>query len=82
MQPVTMLKSRKIAEGILRPVWQREGFVPWRRGDSAARLEPIAAPRVSDPASDFFLTIGGRAFPDPRGKTRHTDIDSFVCDSD
>ncbi len=82
MKTVTMLEFRKNAEGILRRVRQGERFVLSHRGHPAARLEPITTPRVADPASDLFLTIGRRALPSPRGKTRHTDIDRILYGRD
>ncbi len=78
MKTVTMLDFRKNAEGILRRVRRGERFVLTHRGQLAARLEPIASTRATDPASDPFLTIGRRATASPKGKTRHTDIDRIL----
>jgi prevent-host-death family protein len=78
MKTVTMLEFRKNAEGILRRVGRGERFVLSSRGRPAARLEPITAAPVSDPATDPFLTIGRRAVPSPKGKTRHADIDRIL----
>ena len=78
MKTVTMLEFRKNAEGILRRVGRGERFVLSHRGHAAARLEPISTARVADPAGDPFLTIGQRATPSPRGKTRHADIDRIL----
>ena len=81
MKAVTMLEFRKNAEGILRRVGRGEWFVLSSRGQPAARLEPITAVRVSDPANDPFLMIGRRAVPSPKGKTRHVDIDRILYSS-
>ncbi len=78
MKTVTMLEFRKNAEGILRRVQRGERFVLSHRGNPAARLEPIAAAISLDPANDPFLTIGRRAVPSPKGKTRHADIDRIL----
>jgi antitoxin (DNA-binding transcriptional repressor) of toxin-antitoxin stability system len=78
MKTVTMLEFRKNAEGILRRVRRGERFVLSHRGHAAARLEPISSARAGDPARDPFLTIGQRAAPSPKGKTRHTDIDRIL----
>jgi antitoxin (DNA-binding transcriptional repressor) of toxin-antitoxin stability system len=78
MKTVTMLEFRKNAEGILRRVRRGERFVLSHRGHAAARLEPISTARAADPASDPFLTIGQRATPSPKGKTRHADIDRIL----
>jgi antitoxin (DNA-binding transcriptional repressor) of toxin-antitoxin stability system len=78
MKTVTMLEFRKNAEGILRRLGRGERFVLSHRGRPAARLEPISAARVSDPAQDPFLTIGRRAVPSPKGKTRHANIDRIL----
>ncbi len=78
MQTVTMVEFRKNAEGILRRVRRGERFVLSHRGRAAVRLEPISTARATDPASDPFLTIGQRATPSPKGKTRHGDIDRIV----
>jgi antitoxin (DNA-binding transcriptional repressor) of toxin-antitoxin stability system len=73
-----MLEFRKNAGGILRRLGRGERFVLSHRGRPAARLEPVAAPRASDAADDPFLTIGRRAVPSPKGKTRHADIDRIL----
>jgi antitoxin (DNA-binding transcriptional repressor) of toxin-antitoxin stability system len=78
MKTVTMLEFRKNAAGILRRLGRGERFVLSHRGRPAARLEPITAPGASDPAKDPFLTIGHRAVPSPKGKTRHADIDRIL----
>ena len=78
MKTVTMLEFRKNAEGILRRLGRGERFVLSHRGHPAARLEPVTTARVSDPAQDPFLTIGSRAVPSPKGKTRHADIDRIL----
>jgi len=78
MKTVTMLEFRKNAEGILRRVRRGERFVLSHRGPAAARLEPISTARAADPASDPFLTIGQRATPSQKGKTRHADIDRIL----
>ena len=78
MKTVTMLEFRKNAEGILRRLGRGERFVLSHRGHPAARLEPITADRVSNPAKDPFLTIRRRAVPSPKGKTRHADIDRIL----
>ena len=82
MKTVTLLEFRKNAEGILRRVGRGERFVLSSRGHPAARLEPITAARVSDPTTDPFLTIGRRAVPSPKGKTRHADIDRILYGGD
>jgi prevent-host-death family protein len=78
MKTVTMLEFRKNAEGILRRVRRGERFVLSHRGRAAARLEPISTARAADPANDPFLTIGRRATPSPKGRTRHTAIDGIL----
>ena len=72
-----MLEFRKNAETILRRVRRGERFLLSHRGRAAARLEPVEQlnARAND---DPFLTIGSRALPSPKGKTRHADIDSIV----
>jgi antitoxin (DNA-binding transcriptional repressor) of toxin-antitoxin stability system len=82
MKTVTMLEFRKNAEGILRRLGRGERFVLSHRGRPAARLEPITAIRASDPTTDPFLTIGRRALPSPKGKTRHADIDRILYGGD
>ncbi len=82
MKTVTMLEFRKNAEGILRRLGRGERFVLSHRGHPAARLEPITAARVSDPATDPFLTIGRRAVASPKGRTRHANIDRIVYGGD
>jgi len=78
MKTVTMLEFRKDAEGILRRVAKGERFVLSHRGRPAARLEPVTRPVELDPANDPFLTIGRRALPSPKGKTRHREIDQIL----
>ena len=58
MKTVTMLEFRKNAEGILRRVRLGERFVLSHRGRPAARLEPITADRVADPANDPLMSPG------------------------
>jgi antitoxin (DNA-binding transcriptional repressor) of toxin-antitoxin stability system len=82
MKTVTMLEFRKNAEGILRRLGRGERFVLSHRGHPAARLEPVVAVRICDPATDPFLTIGRRAVPSPKGKTRHADIDRILYGGD
>lgn len=82
MKTVTMLEFRRNAEGILRRLGRGERFVLSHRGRPAARLEPITAARVSDPTQDPFLTIGRRAVPSPKGKTRHANIDRILYGGD
>jgi prevent-host-death family protein len=82
MKTVTMLEFRKNAEGILRRVGRGERFVLSSRGHPAARLEPITAAPLADPATDPFLTIGRRAVPSPKGKIRHADIDRILYGGD
>lgn len=78
MKTVTMLEFRKNAETILRRVGHGERFLLSRRGRPAARLEPLPPFNLSDPANDPFLTIGRRARPSPKGKTRHAEIDRIL----
>ena len=78
MKTVTILEFRKDAEGILRRVAKGERFLLSHRGRPAARLEPVVANGSRDSASDPFLTIGQRALPSPKGKTRHADIDKTL----
>jgi antitoxin (DNA-binding transcriptional repressor) of toxin-antitoxin stability system len=82
MKTVTMLEFRKNAEGILRRLGRGERFVLSHRGRPAARLEPVTVVRICDPATDPFLTIGRRAVPSPKGKTRHADIDRILYGGD
>jgi prevent-host-death family protein len=77
MKTVTMLEFRKDAEGILRRVAKGERFLLSHRGRPAARLEPVSS-SASGSADDPFLTIGQRAVPSPKGKTRHADIDRIL----
>ena len=78
MKTVTMLEFRKDAEGILRRVAKGERFLLSHRGRPAARLEPVLTNGPGDSATDPFLTIGQRALPSPKGKTRHADIDKIL----
>ncbi len=78
MKTVTMLEFRKDAEGVLRRIAKGERFVLSHRGKPAARLEPLTAPAPGDPASDPFLSIGSRAKPSPKGKTKHAEIDRIL----
>jgi prevent-host-death family protein len=78
MKTVTMLEFRQDAEGVLRRVAKGERFVLSHRGKPAARLEPLIAAPVSDPASDPFLGIARRAQPSPKGKTKHAEIDQIL----
>ena len=71
-----MLEFRKNAENILRRVKKGERFLLSHRGHPAARLEPVASPANLE--NDPFLTIGRRATPSPKGKTRHSDIDRII----
>jgi prevent-host-death family protein len=82
MRTVTMLEFRRDAEGILRRVAKGGRFVLSHRGGPAARLEPIAAAAAHELTSDRFLTIGRRATPSPKGKTRHADIESVLYGSE
>lgn len=77
MKTVTMLEFRRDAEGILRRIAKGERFVLSHRGRPAARLEPLAGNKA-DLAADPFLTVGDRATPSPKGKTRHQDIDHIL----
>ena len=78
MRTVTTLEFRKDAEGILRRIARGERFLLSHRGRPAARLEPVATSGAHDLATDPFLTIGQRALPSPKGKTRHADIDKIL----
>ena len=78
MKTVTMLHFRRNAAGILRRIAKGERFVLSHRGRPAARLEPLLGAVPSDLENDPFLTIGRRATPSPKGKTRHQDIDRIV----
>jgi prevent-host-death family protein len=78
MKTVTMLEFRKDAEGILRRVAKGERFLLSHRGRPAARLEPVSPANANQSADDPFLTIGRRAVPSPKGKTRHADIDRIL----
>jgi len=78
MKMVTMLEFRKDAEGILRRVAKGERFLLSHRGRPAARLEPIVTNGHGDSGTDPFLTIGQRALPSPKAKTRHADIDKIL----
>jgi len=82
MKTLTMLEFRNNAEGILRRLGRGERFALSHRGRPAARLEPITAACISDPATEPFLTIGRRAVPSPKGKTRHADIDRILYGGD
>ena len=78
MKTVTMLEFRRNAETILRRVSKGERFVLSHRGQPAARLEPITCTSASDSTNDPFLTIGNRAVPSPKGKTKHSEIDRIL----
>ncbi len=78
MKTVSMLEFRKNAEGILRRVAKGERFLLSHRGRPAARLEPVITNGPGDAAMDRFLTIGQRAVPSPKGKTRHIDLDKIL----
>ena len=78
MKTVTMLEFRRDAESVLRRVAKGERLVLSQRGKPAARLEPLDGPSVADPGSDPFLSIGRRATPSPKGKTKHRDIDRII----
>lgn len=78
MKTVTMLEFRKDAEGILRRVAKGERFLLSHRGKPAARIEPVSSVGTGESAADPFLTIGQRAVPSPKGKTRHADIDRII----
>ena len=78
MKTVTMLEFRKNAEGILRRVAKGERFVLSHRGHPSARLEPLADSTRTAAANDPFLSIGQRAKPSPKGKTKHADIDLIL----
>lgn len=82
MKMVTMLEFRQNAEGVLRRVARGERFVLSHRGKPAARLEPLAAPSATDPATDPFLGIARRARPSPKGRTQHADIDRILYGRD
>ena len=78
MKTVTMLEFRKDAQGILRRVAKGERFLLSHRGRPAARLEPVASNPSEVRDNDPFLTVGQRAVPSPKGKTRHQDIDPIL----
>ena len=78
MKTVTMLEFRKDAGRVLRRVARGERLVLSHRGKPAARLEPFTGPPSVDSACDPFLSIGRRAAPSPKGKTRHADIDRVL----
>ena len=80
MKTVTMLEFRKNAEHILRRVRKGERFLLSHRGHPAARLEPVSS--AGNLENDPFLTIGRRATPSPKGKTRHLDIDRIIYGRD
>lgn len=74
-----MLEFRRNAENILRRVGQGERFVLSHRGRPAARLEPVAdEPGSNAVAEDPFFTIGRRALPSPKGRTKHSLIDRIL----
>ncbi|MDD5261241.1 MAG: type II toxin-antitoxin system prevent-host-death family antitoxin [Methylacidiphilales bacterium] len=78
MKTVTMLEFRRNAAGILKRLAKGERMLLSHRGRPAARLEPIHATASQSPLNDPFLTIGARAKPSPKGKTRHADIDAIL----
>ena len=78
MKTVSMLEFRQNAEGVLRRVAKGERFVLSHRGKPAARLEPLVSAMAADGDGDAFLTIGRRAQPSPKGKTKHVDIDGIL----
>jgi len=82
MKTVTMLEFRKNGENILRRLGRGQRFVLSHRGRPAARLEPIAADRIGDPATDPCLRIGCLAVTSPKGKTGHADIDRILYGGD
>jgi len=78
VKTVTILEFRKNAGTILRRVGSGERFVLSHRGRPVARIEPIEKPMANNPAQDPFLTIGDRAVPSLKGRTRHTEIDRIL----
>ncbi len=75
---VTMLEFRRNAAGVLKRVARGESLVLSYRGKPAARLEPMETTASLNEATDPFLTIGARAQPSPKGKTRHADINNVL----
>jgi prevent-host-death family protein len=82
MKTVTMLEFRQNAEGVLRRVARGERLVLSHRGKPAARLEPLISHGSVDPDTDPFLSIGRRAKPSPKGKTKHEHIDRLIYGRD
>ena len=78
MKTITMLEFRKDAGSVLRRIARGERLVLSHRGKPAARLEPLIVHPPADPSGDPFLSIGRRARPSPKGKTRHGDIDRIL----
>jgi len=78
MKTITMLEFRRHAQGILRRLAKGERFVLSHRGRPAARLEPVTGSAAADLAKDPFLTVGNRATPSPKGRTRHQDLDRIL----
>jgi len=78
MKTVTMLEFRKQAASVLRRVRKGERILLTHRGKPAARIEPLGSPAPLNPAADAFLTVGRRARPSPKGKTKHSEIDQIL----
>jgi antitoxin (DNA-binding transcriptional repressor) of toxin-antitoxin stability system len=78
MKTITMLEFRQNAQSVLRRIAKGERFFLSHRGKRAARLEPLTTTPNNAASNDPFLTIGSRARPSPKGKTRHGDIDRIV----
>jgi len=78
MKTITMLEFRQNAQSVLRRIAKGERFFLSHRGKRAARLEPLTTTPNNAASNDPFLTIGSRATPSPKGKTRHADIDRIV----
>ena len=78
MKTITMLEFRQNAQSVLRRIAKGERFFLSHRGKRAARLEPLTTTPNNAASNDLFLTIGSRARPSPKGKTRHRDIDRIV----
>jgi antitoxin (DNA-binding transcriptional repressor) of toxin-antitoxin stability system len=73
-----MLQFRRDAEGVLRRIARGERLLLSHRGRPAARLEPVETTPPILRETDPFLTIGARAKPSPKGRTRHEDIDRIL----
>jgi prevent-host-death family protein len=78
MQSVSMLKFRREADAVLKQVGKGQSFVLTYRGKPVARLEPIAAPKVTE--DDPIYRLHQLASPTAQPLT-NAEIDRIVYGS-